>query len=66
MHKMQKSKSRFMTLKETAEYLHCSPSLLYKYTATSKIPHVRLGGKILFEISKIERYIEDNTIKVQY
>jgi len=59
-------KSRFMTLKETADYLHCSASLLYKYTATRKIPHVKIGRKILFEISKIERYIEDNTIEVRY
>ena len=55
-----------MTLKETAEHLHCSVSLIYRLAATSKIPHVRLGGKILFELPKIERYIEDNTIKVQY
>jgi len=59
-------KSRFMTLEETAKYLHCSPSLLYKYTATRKIPHVKIGRKILFELPKLERYIEDNTIKVQY
>jgi len=59
-------KSKFMTLKETAAYLHCSNSLIYRLAATSKIPHVRISGKILFEISKIERYIEDNTIKIQY
>jgi len=59
-------KSRFMTLEETAKYLHCSKSLLYKYTATRKIPHVRIGRKILFELPKLERYVENNTVNPRY
>jgi len=62
--RMQKPK--FLTLKETADYLHCSTSLLYKKTATRKIPHVRIGRKILFELPKLERFIEENSIKVRY
>jgi len=62
---MQKPKLKFLTLKETANYLHCSPSLLYKLVATRKIPHTRISSKILFELTNVDRYIEENTVEVR-
>jgi len=63
--KKHMQKSRFMTLKETAEYLNCSVSLIYRLAVTRKIPYVRISGKILFDLTKLERFIEENTIEVR-
>ena len=52
---------RFLTLKETAEYMNLSSSLLYKLVETKQIPHIRIGRKILFDRQKFERFIDENS-----
>ena len=54
---------RFLTIKETSEYMNISASLLYKLVETKQIPHTRVGRKILFDRQRIERWINENSVE---
>lgn len=54
-----------MSLKETSEYLNLSASLLYKLVGRKQICHTRIGRKILFDVRKLERFIDENSHGVQ-
>lgn len=40
---MEGSPVKLMTVKETAERLHCSPSTVYQLCGFGKLPHSRIG-----------------------
>lgn len=56
---------RFLTIKEASEYLNLSTYFLYKLTAQKSIPHTRIGRKILFDVKKLERFIDENSFEIQ-
>ncbi|MBL7083231.1 MAG: helix-turn-helix domain-containing protein [Candidatus Aminicenantes bacterium] len=56
---------KLLSLREAGQYLNVSQSLLYKLVETKQIPHLRIGRKILFDLKKLERFIELNSIEVQ-
>ena len=56
---------RLLNIKECAQYLSVSTSLLYKSTEAKKFPHVKIGRKILFDIKEINKYIRNNTVKIE-
>ena len=62
---MEKRFLRFLTLKETSGYLNVSVHLLYRLVETKQIPHTRIGRKILFDIKKLEAFIEENSFEAQ-
>lgn len=56
---------KFLSLKETAEYLGISKSSAYKLSHMQTIPKYKPAGKIYFELDDINKYIEDSRIKSQ-
>ena len=56
---------RFLTIKETSEYLNLSTSLLYKLVERKQVPHTSIGRKILFDRQRLERFIDENSFEVQ-
>ena len=54
---------RLIDLRAAAEYLGISHHFLYKLTARKAIDHVRMGRKILFDVRKLESFIEENSIE---
>lgn len=54
---------RFLTVKECAEYLNISVHYLYRKVELKQIPHVRLGRAIRFDVKKLEKLIEENSIE---
>jgi excisionase family DNA binding protein len=56
-------KRRFLTVKETAEFLNLSADYIYQLTGQKKIPHVRIGRKVLFDVDKLEKFIDENTVE---
>jgi len=55
---------RLLTVREAGQYLNLSESILYKLVWRKKIPHTRIGRKVLFDIQKLNRFIEDNSFEV--
>ena len=53
---------RFLTSKETAEYLDIPQQTLYQLTVHRKITYYRCGKRCYFDISDIHEYITRNKI----
>lgn len=51
---------RFLTDKEVAERLRLSRRVLQDYRNEGKIPYCKLGGKILYLESDIQRILDEN------
>ena len=49
---------RLMTVEEIAEYLQVKPSTIYQWTHQRFIPHVKLGNRVRFRLSQVDRWVE--------
>jgi len=49
---------RLMTVEEIAEYLQVKPSTIYQWTHTGYIPHIKLGNRVRFRLSQVDRWVE--------
>ena len=56
--------NRMMTVKELANYLNCSESVIRKLKREKKIPYLKLAGKILFNKEKIDKWIQALEVEV--
>lgn len=56
---MSDEKKEVITAKEAAKYLNISYWLITKLAKEKKIPHVRLGGKLIFRLSTLNKYLEE-------
>lgn len=54
--------AKLLTVAEAAEYLQVSPHWIYQKKAVHKIPFVKIGGTLRFNLSDLETWIKDNTI----
>lgn len=43
--------------REAAEALGISPRFLFELTKTGKVPHVRLGGRVLYPVRDLEEFV---------
>lgn len=48
----------FLTVSELCEWLRLGKSTIYSLVQKNEIPHIKVGGKILFERAKIKVWIE--------
>ncbi len=55
----------FISVREAAEFLDCSPSVLYRATARREIPFYKMsgaygrrGGRIKFTVKDLKKYAE--------
>jgi len=51
-----------MTLRETAEYMNCHPTTLYRMVKQGSIPAFRLGGNWRFHRSDLDKWIASLTV----
>ena len=47
-----------LTATETREWLRLSSSKLYALVKKKEIPHIKIGGKILFDKEKVQTWLE--------
>ena len=52
--------NRFLSDKELSDLLKISRRCLQDYRDQGRISYIRLGGKILYKVSDIEKLLEDN------
>ncbi len=48
-----------LSRKEAAVLLGISEKLLWTKTKASRIPHIRIGGRVLYPRENLERWLED-------
>jgi len=51
---------KILTIRELSEYIKLSVPTIYRYTSTRTIPHLKLGGKLVFEQDKIDAWLEES------
>ncbi len=49
---------KLLTVEEIADYLQVRPSTIYQWTHQGFIPHVKLGNRVRFRLSQVDRWIE--------
>lgn len=55
--------TRLLDINEAADFLHLAPITLYKYSSSRKIPFLRIGRRIFFDISELESWLQGKKIK---
>ena len=57
------SEKRFLDVKELAEYLGVKVATIYSWTFQRKIPYLKIGRCVKFDIKKIEEWIKEREVK---
>ena len=47
-----------LTVKQTANKLNCSERTVYRLVQNNELPHIRLGGMILFNEDTLNDYLQ--------
>lgn len=58
--------SNMFDIKQTAQYLNVSVSLIRKLVRNKEIPHNRIGVKLLFSKAEIDIWLKDHQINGNY
>jgi len=53
---------RLLNIGETAKYLNVSVNTIYSWVCQRRIPFVKLGRRLLFDIEDLDRWIESQKI----
>ena len=64
---MEEKKFQLLTLKEAAEYLRMHKGSLYRLLESGKtdIPAIKLGGKWLFNLESLNKYLTEKEMQRQ-
>jgi len=55
--------NRLITKKEVQEYLRISSATLDRLIKNKNIPHIKLGRRVLFKKSDIDKFLESKKVK---
>jgi len=58
------TQKQLMTIQEAALYLGLSVHTLYAWTSQRKIPFVKLGNRVRFDVEQLNRWIDKNRVSV--
>jgi excisionase family DNA binding protein len=54
---------RLITAKETSEYLSLSTDTVYRMASQKKLPYLKIGDRVLFDVKALDHWIEKHMIK---
>ena len=55
---------RLLGIKELAEFLGITEGTLYSWVCQKKIPYVKVGRLVKFDMHKIEKWVEERSFEV--
>ncbi len=55
---MTKTKKRYVTIKEVSGYLSLPVKSLYELAATRRIPSIKFGQRVIFDLHDIDKVME--------
>jgi len=56
------SMEKLLTVEQLADYLQMKPSTIYQWTHQGFIPHIKLGNRVRFRVSQVEKWLERKTV----
>jgi len=54
---------RLITAKEAGQYLSLSTDTIYRMASMKKLPYLKIGDRVLFDIKTLDHWIEKHLIK---
>jgi excisionase family DNA binding protein len=54
---------RLITAKEAGQYLSLSTDTIYRMAAMKKLPYLKIGDRVLFDIKALDHWIDRHLIK---
>ncbi len=54
---------RLITAKEASQYLSLSTDTIYRMAALKKLPYLKIGGRVLFDVKALDQWIERHTVR---
>jgi excisionase family DNA binding protein len=61
----KQSECRLITVVGAAKFLAVSTSTLYGWVYQRKIPFVKVGGALRFEVAELQKFIQSNRVGVR-
>ena len=53
---------KYYTVGEIAKHIRCSIPTIYRYVSQRNIPYIKQGHRVLFELDKIDGWMEANRV----
>ena len=54
---------RLITAKEASQYLSLSTDTIYRMASLKKLPYLKIGDRVLFDVKTLDHWIEKHMIK---
>jgi excisionase family DNA binding protein len=54
---------RLITAKEASQYLNLSTDTIYRMASLKKLPYLKIGDRVLFDLKALDHWIEKHLIK---
>lgn len=54
---------RFVAIEDLAQYLSLTKGTLYVWVSQRRIPYLKMGGALRFDLKEIENWLKDKRIK---
>ncbi|MCX8117206.1 MAG: helix-turn-helix domain-containing protein [Desulfobacterota bacterium] len=54
---------RLITAKEASQYLSLSTDTIYRLASAKKLPYLKIGDRVLFDLKALDRWIEKHLIR---
>jgi excisionase family DNA binding protein len=54
---------RLITAKEAGQYLGLSTDTIYRMASQKKLPYIKIGDRVLFDIKALDHWIEKHMVK---
>jgi excisionase family DNA binding protein len=54
---------RLITAKEASQFLSLSTDTVYRMAASKKLPYLKIGDRVLFDIKSLDQWVEKHLIR---
>jgi excisionase family DNA binding protein len=54
---------RLITTKEASQYLSLSTDTVYRMAALKKLPYLKIGDRVLFDVKSLDQWVEKHLIR---
>ena len=54
---------RLITAKEAGQYLSLSTDTIYRIASLKKLPYLKIGDRVLFDVKALDRWIDKNMLR---
>ncbi len=54
---------RLITAKEASQYLSLSTDTVYRMASLKKLPYLKIGDRVLFDVKALDQWVEKHTIR---